>query len=351
MADGAPNTGPVAGFVCALPVKVDVVVAASSLLPNINVGVEMDAPNAVLPKTAVDLAASPALPSTGVAEPSTGLNPGPPPNENTLPEAGDPAGVVENGLLDGVLLPNARVGFGIDVDESPPAVASCPNTLVDKDDPNAGLPKTDDAPEDLVVSSFELAVAPKTGTGADVEDPSVGAVDGWPNLNAVGFGWEVEVALALAVEVEAGANAEFVDGFPNEKLGAEGGVLAGAVEDAPENEKSGAGGFELSEGTAVVVAEAGVFLVAASIEPKAGIGAAGVGAELEVPVFEAAQKIDSCGFAVEGAAESADGDNVDGAVLSLANENGEGLGTVSVSEGWVWQRQASRRNLVLKVMK
>jgi hypothetical protein len=46
-----------------------------------------------------------------------------------------------------------------------------------------------------------------------------------------------EVALALAVEVEAGANAEFVDGWPNENLGTKGGMLAGAVEDALENEK------------------------------------------------------------------------------------------------------------------
>jgi hypothetical protein len=58
-------------------------------------------------------------------------------------------------LLDEVLLPNAGVGFGIDVDESPPAVAECPKTLVDEDEPNFELPKTGDATEDFVVSSFE----------------------------------------------------------------------------------------------------------------------------------------------------------------------------------------------------
>jgi hypothetical protein len=50
-------------------------------------------------------------------------------------------------------------------------------------------------------------------------------------------------------------------------------------------------------------------LVAAGVEPKTAIGAAGVSAELEVSVFEAARKIDSCNFAVERAAEAA---NVNG---------------------------------------
>jgi hypothetical protein len=330
---GPPNVKPAAGFVCAPPAEVDADVAASVLFPNMNVDVGEDVPNVVLPMADGGLAASPEPPNTEVGltapapppnidgglEPSVSLDPEPAaPNEKAPvdagPDAGDPAGVVENGLL--VLLPN--VGIDLDADASPPAVAGFPKIFVDDDEANVEPPKAADAPpngEGLAVSFFKPVVAPKTGavaadfldssaaTGTEVEAPYVGAVED-------GFADQV------------GAFAEVVDDCPNENLGAEGAVPAGVVEDVPENEKSGVAGFELSEGAGVSV------LTTAGVEANTEVGAAEVGAIFEGPV----PKIDSCGVG----AVAADGVEADVAVLGLAKEKGAGLDVASVGGGWDW---------------
>lgn len=119
--------------------------------------------------------------------------------------------------------------------------------------------------------------------------------------------------------LEPGENVDVVDGCPNENFGTEGADDVGSVavdedEDAPENEKMGGVGCELSDVVAEVeTGGAGVStLAAAGVEPKV----MGEGGDLEGPTTT--------------------GDGVDEEISGFAKENGAGLEALSVEGGWGW---------------
>ena len=128
--------------------------------------------------------------------------------------------------------------------------------------------------------------------------------------------------------LEPGADVDVVDGCPNENFGTEGADDVGSVapdkdEDAPENEKRGAVGFELSDVVAEVETggRTGVSaLVAAGVEPKV----TGEGEEV-------ALKNGGWDLVVGGA--TAAGDEAEEEMSGFAKENGASFEVLSVEGG------------------